>query len=296
MKVLVIIVTYNAMKWVTRCLNSTRISDTPVDVMVIDNGSTDGTVDYIRENFQDIHLVISETNLGFGLANNIGLQYVIDNNYDYAYLLNQDAWIFSDTIGNLIKINQRHENYGILSPLQLQTDGITLEPNFERGLMQTNKNCLKEIASNNYKDVYEVISVMAAHWLMSRKCIETIGGFSPTFPHRGEDTNYADRVIYHGMKSGVVPSAKSVHDMHNDNPSKRNIYNVYIRGLVKLSLVFNTIKHPLLEVIAGAIKGSLVYKSFSPISGLFQTFKDYKKIIQNREISKGLSAFLNIKK
>ena len=80
MKVLVIVVTYNALQWIDKCLVSLLNSTIPVDCIVIDNMSTDDTVKYIKESYQWVHLVVSEKNLGFGQGNNIGLQYAIDNN------------------------------------------------------------------------------------------------------------------------------------------------------------------------------------------------------------------------
>ena len=53
---------------------------------------------------------------------------------------------------------------------------------------------------------------MAAHWLVSREAIETVGGFSPAFRHYGEDDNWIDRLHFHGLHCGVVPEARAVHD------------------------------------------------------------------------------------
>jgi N-acetylglucosaminyl-diphospho-decaprenol L-rhamnosyltransferase len=69
----IIIVTYNAMKWAERCFTSLRTSSVPVKSIVIDNGSVDGTQDYIKNNFPEVDFTQSQTNLGFGKANNIGI-------------------------------------------------------------------------------------------------------------------------------------------------------------------------------------------------------------------------------
>ena len=100
-KILVIVVTYNGMKWVDRCLGSLSKSKIPVDVIVIDNGSTDGTPDYIAEYFPEMKIVATGENHGFGRANNIGFRHAMKNGYEYVYLLNQDAWVFPDTFGIL---------------------------------------------------------------------------------------------------------------------------------------------------------------------------------------------------
>lgn len=92
-RVLAIIVSYNFVGWMKRCLGSLRCSELPVDVVVIDNFSTDDTVQMIKKNYPEVRLICSNENLGFGRANNIGLRIALEENYDAAFLLNQDAWV-----------------------------------------------------------------------------------------------------------------------------------------------------------------------------------------------------------
>ena len=99
--ILTIVVTYNAMQWVDRCLSSIRNSSLNSDALVIDNCSTDGTADYVRERYPWVELVCSSGNQGFGAANNLGLRLALERKYDFVYLLNQDAWRKKDTLGNL---------------------------------------------------------------------------------------------------------------------------------------------------------------------------------------------------
>ena len=78
-RVLVIVVTYNAMRWIDRCLGSLLASKPKPDVFVVDNASTDGTPDYLSSNFNDVIVNKPGRNLGFGQANNIGLKYALEN-------------------------------------------------------------------------------------------------------------------------------------------------------------------------------------------------------------------------
>ncbi len=92
------------MQWIKRCLNSLKNSTLKVSTVVIDNGSIDGTQAYIQNHFPEVDFIQSKTNLGFGQANNIGIKKAYDNQADYVFLLNQDAWIdHNDTIENLVK-------------------------------------------------------------------------------------------------------------------------------------------------------------------------------------------------
>ena len=74
MKVLVIIVSYNFERWIERCLGSLRLSQYPIDTVVIDNGSKDQTIQRIRKDYPEIRLLPQKENLGFGRANNIGMK------------------------------------------------------------------------------------------------------------------------------------------------------------------------------------------------------------------------------
>ena len=71
--ILVIIVTYNGKAWLDRCISSVLHSRVKADVIVIDNGSSDGTIEHIRDKYPTVKLYESHENLGFGKANNIGL-------------------------------------------------------------------------------------------------------------------------------------------------------------------------------------------------------------------------------
>ena len=219
MTVSVVVVTYKGFQWYERCFTSLRQSNVPVTTVVVDNASKDGTIEYIKEHFPEIHLIESEKNLGFGGANNIGIRYAMDQGCDYCFLLNQDAWIEPDTMAGLIRISQAHPEYGILSPVHLNKE----KTNIEKWLLQrlddfrtTNSTLFDDLYFGCLKDVYRTKYVNAAAWFLPRKTLETIGGFDPIFFHYGEDDNYINRVLYHGLKIGICPRLQIVHD--NDRP------------------------------------------------------------------------------
>lgn len=295
-KVLVIVVTYNAMQWVDRCLNSIFSSSIPLDVYVVDNGSIDGSQDYIKSFGEKVEFYQSKQNLGFGRANNIGLQYALDNHYSYVYLLNQDAWVMPDTIEKLIRVHQNNPLYGILSPFQLQANMKRIDENFAFNVCSYTSNpyIFEDACFNRMAEVYEVPGVMAAHWLLSCSCIEEVGGFSPTFPHYGEDDNYANRVLFHGLKVGIVPDALAVHDRENRKETKeKKMYMGYIGCLVVLSTIYNRTSYLSIKILMSISRQMFVYKSFKPMWSLFCIIREIPKIVRNRKISKAKRAFLN---
>lgn len=282
-RILAIIVTYNGMQWIDRCLGSVR--DAGIDAFVVDNGSTDGTVGHIRDRFPEARLTVSKTNLGFGAANNLGFRAVLAEGYDYAYLLNQDAWLEKDTISILLSATA--PEYGILSPIQTDAEG-QLDKRFAKKCGRTLKS-----AQADSHGVKEVPFVMAAHWMVSRSAIEKVGGFSPVFTQYGEDDNWIHRAHYFGFKTGIVPGAKAVHDRADRKPSKEARMNLKcVSTVVKLSnpcncLALRKAAEPL-ELLGMAVKnGSLI-----PVKYLTALLRRYPELTLARAESKQPGAFL----
>ncbi|MCS4303106.1 glycosyltransferase family 2 protein [Chryseobacterium sp. BIGb0232] len=213
----IIIVTYNAMKWAERCFNSLRKSSVPVKCIVIDNGSKDGTQEYIKTHFPEVDLTQSDSNLGFGKANNIGIEKAYKNGTDFFYLMNQDAWLYEDSMAKMLEVYNSHPNkdeIGIISPIHVDGSEKYLDifldqyiaKNYEKTRM------ISDLYFQTLKPYYEIHFVNAAHWLLPKKTIETIGGFNPYFFHYGEDDEYVNRVHFHQKKVLLVPRSKVVHD------------------------------------------------------------------------------------
>lgn len=115
-KVIVIIACYNGrqywpdlMPWLSR----EHYADFDLEILVVDNNSSDDSVGYLREHFPKIKIIINPTNLGFVGANNIGYQYACRQKADYIYLLNQDTVIRPGWLQPLYDF-ARHNKFGTL--------------------------------------------------------------------------------------------------------------------------------------------------------------------------------------
>jgi GT2 family glycosyltransferase len=201
-KVFVVLVTYNGAHWIDKNIQSLLDSKYPVSIIAIDNNSTDNSA-ALLSNYPKVDLIQSPDNLGFGKANNIGMKKALDEGADYVFLLNQDAWVFEDTIGSLVVAMEQQTDLGIISPKHFSGDGATLDKSFETYWGRKTQ----ELGA-----VAVVPFVNAAAWMLSRKCIETVGYFEPLFGHYGEDRNYCDRVRYHKFKIGIDTNSRIVHD------------------------------------------------------------------------------------
>lgn len=218
-KLFVIIVTYKGRQWYDRCFTSLRDSSFPLQTIVVDNASNDGSVEYIREQYPEVHLIESQENLGFGRANNIALRYALDHGCDYVFLLNQDAWVEVDTIKALVSVSSDYPEFGILAPVHLTPDRSSLElrfVSFVKDNKYTDGDWFNDMYMGKMKDVYETKYIHAAGWLLPKRVLEVVGGFDPIFVHYEEDDDYLNRVRYHGFKIGICPGARMVHDCNRE--------------------------------------------------------------------------------
>lgn len=206
-----IVITYNGAQWIKTCLHSLLESTISTVIIVIDNGSTDETVNIVSNDFKDIELIACTENLGFGQANNIGIKRAIDAKADYILLLNQDAWVEETTLEKLINTHQLNPIFGILSPIHFSKSYQQIDFNFFQ-YISNDLQLFADIFKNENKDVYECEFVNAAIWLISKDCLNTVGLFDTLFFHYGEDRNYAQRTLHHQFKIGICPNAFAVHD------------------------------------------------------------------------------------
>lgn len=304
-KIYFIIVTYNAMKWAERCFKSLRHSSVPVQCIVIDNGSTDNTQQYIQTNFPEVDFIQSPENLGFGKANNIGIEKAHKEGADFFYLMNQDAWLYQDSLEKLLEVYTKYPNkeeIGILSPMHIDGSEKFLDIFLDKYIAQ---NCEKtrmisDLYFQTLKPYYEINFINAAHWLLPKKTIEIVGGFNPYFFHYGEDNEYTNRLLFHKKKTILVPGSKVVHDgiqlldkvdynKYKDLRIETNIINPNLPNapqLEKKSLKQSIIKNLITGNINNYRKLSKKYK---------EIFGEEKKLIEIRnKVTQAGPTFLNL--
>jgi GT2 family glycosyltransferase len=227
-KIYVIIVTYNGMNWLDKCLGSLKKSIFPVQPLVIDNCSTDGTISFIQTNYPEVIIFKNSENQGFGKANNTGIQYALERRADYIYLLNQDAWIDRETIGGLVQLMEKNPQYAIISPMQYAGNEKDLDKSFQLLLSPDFcDNLLNDLVINDLKsDIYPTKFVMAAHWMIRAAALKDTGFFSPLFRHYGEDKDLINRMLFHGWKTAIAPNFKGYHDRANRSETLEGKMNI----------------------------------------------------------------------
>jgi GT2 family glycosyltransferase len=214
----VVVVTYNALPWIEQSIESVQDEE----VVVIDNGSTDGTVDVVRELFPQARLIERE-NLGLASGWNAGMAVVTGR---YFLLLNADAWMTDGSLARLVEFADAHPEAAVVGPKLLNTDG-TLQRSV-RGFptlwrLATEYFFLRKLAPGSqllnafyaggfeHDEEREVEVVMGACMLVRREAVEQVGSLDESFFLFSEETDWCYRFEEAGWKVIFFPGAECVH-------------------------------------------------------------------------------------
>lgn len=116
-KVAIILINWNSFELTDECIKSlNKVVYTNFDIIVVDNGSGDGSGDKLKSENQNIILIKSDTNRGFTGGNNLGLHYSIENDYTYSMLLNNDTCVDPDFLRPLVNYLDKHPETGAIQP------------------------------------------------------------------------------------------------------------------------------------------------------------------------------------
>ena len=219
----IVIVNWNVRDLLRRCL-ATVFAATPyaLEVIVVDNASSDGSLDMLRAEFPQVHLIANADNRGFPAANNQGLSAARGR---YAMALNPDTEIAGDALIRIIAYLDRHPDVGALGPQLLNSDGSIQSsrrrfPTFVTALFES--TWLQGIAPHGvlrrfYVDdvpasvTQEVDWVTGACIAVRREVLEGVGGFDESFFMYSEELDWCKRVRSAGWKIVYLPEAKIVH-------------------------------------------------------------------------------------
>jgi GT2 family glycosyltransferase len=236
----VVIVSYNVLDYLKPCLVSVyaQVGVVP-QVMVVDNNSTDGTVEFIRGNYPQIRLIENKFNNGFSGANNQGLK---EATGEYLLLLNPDTEILEKNTLSQLKEFARHNNqYAMLAPRLLNTDG-SLQASFWP-LPGISELLLELFYIHRLKKVQEHVTgvevgaVSGAVMFCSRALLLEVDGLDEKMFWM-EDTDLCYRLQRAGNKILYLPDIKVV---HHGGKSSGN-YSVVIPNQVLSKLKFSS-KH-----------------------------------------------------
>lgn len=219
----VIILTYNVRDLTVSCVHSLLAdishSSKNIDVLVVDNGSTDDTVEVLRRDFPTVKLIINGTNLGFSRGNNQGLKVAKGR---YLLLLNSDTEVYDNALNTLIEFMDAHPEAGACGPQLLNPDG-SLQPSGRElptlwsvftgmtHLYRLWKTDFYLERGRDYNKVKRVGEVSGAALLVRKTVYDQAGGFDPNLFFYYEDVDWCKRIADAGYAIYYVPDAKIMH-------------------------------------------------------------------------------------
>jgi len=236
--VTVVVVTFNALPWIEQCLESVRGHDT----IVVDNGSTDGTLELVRERFPEVR-ILEQENRGMGGGNNAGMRVAEGR---WFFLLNSDAWVVGDGLDTLVAYGDAHPEAAVVGPRLRNPDGslqrsVRGEPNLWRlsteylGIrkLAPHTNLLNPLYAGGFDHDTETEAdwLYAAALLVRREAVEQVGMFDEDFFMFSEEVDWLTRFRRAGWKVLFTPSAEVVHVGGASHGGQLYVEN--LRGLLR---------------------------------------------------------------
>lgn len=234
----IIIVNYNVKEFLQNLLHSIEkaSSNLTKEIIIVDNSSDDGSVEFIKEKFPQIKLVANQANLGFGKANNIALKEAKGN---FILLINPDAIVAEDTFDKMIEFFNQKPEAGLVGCKILNLDG-TLQLSCRRSFPGpwtsfTKVTGLSSLFPNSklfarynltYLDenlTYEVDAISGSFMMMKREVYEKVGGFDEQFFMYGEDLDLCYRIQKAGFKVYYYSDTQIIH--YKGESTKRSSFD-----------------------------------------------------------------------
>lgn len=226
MELSIIIVNYNVKEFLQNLLHSIQkaASQIKYEIILVDNASDDGSVEFIREKFPQITLIENKVNQGFSKGNNIALKIAKG---DFILLINPDTIMSEDTITRMIDFFNAHPDAGLAGCKILNPDGslqlacrrsfpgpwtsfckVTgLSTMFPKSRLFARYN-LTYLDENS---TYEVDAISGSFMMMKKEVYEKVGGFDEQFFMYGEDLDLCYRIQQNGYKVYYYPGTQIIH-------------------------------------------------------------------------------------
>ncbi|WP_171172428.1 glycosyltransferase family 2 protein [Ruegeria sp. HKCCA0370] len=220
----IVIVNWNTRDILRDCLMSiSRQTRKPHEVIVVDNASSDGSVDLVRDEFPDVRLIANDTNRGFSAANNQGLEIARGDNL---LLLNPDTIILDDAIDTMLDWLDQHPDVGCAG-CQVLEDETTIQRTcfadpgpgnlalIEFGLHRLSRRnpllARAEYGDWDRRSQREVDVVSGMFMLVPRHVFEAVGLLDEAFFVYSEEADWCRRIRDAGWKCVFTPTARILH-------------------------------------------------------------------------------------
>jgi len=228
-KIAIVIVNYNAGALLQKALESVHASTHEnIDVVVVDNNSSDTSVEAAHAVFPEITILSQKENRGFGAGANTGARYAQKNGAEYIFFLNPDATISSDTLEKLLCAARKQK--GAFNPTI--TNSATQETWFANGKINFLRMRAEHTTTASHKGVYETGYATGCALFLRTEDFAKIGFFDESFFLYYEDADLSMRAREKGIKTFVVSEAQASHEESSTVDEALKIYHLVLSGLI----------------------------------------------------------------
>lgn len=219
-----VILTLNHYEDTHECLQSVQATDYPdLKVVLVDNGSEDGTPDQVRRDFPSVQVIENGQNIGVPAGYNIGFQHALNQGADYILMLNNDTVITPDMIKELLAVGGDDLQTGIIMPKVLyhgSQDKVWSSGGRYRAFPPA------ILMTDNRKDYQERTRLIeyapGCGLLIHRRAFERAGLFDPGYFFLWDDWDFSERVRAHGLKIWYAPNARMWHKVSTTTQGPRS--------------------------------------------------------------------------
>lgn len=216
-RVLVVILCYNGIELTLDCLRSLREGAAGTDVLVVDNASTDGTPQIVRERFPEVKVLESGANLGYAGGNNLGIAHALEQGYEFVLLLNNDTVVADGFLEPLLAACDANLQVGAAGPKVYYHDRPSLiysiggAVDWTRGA--SSMLGLNEVDAGQYDKagLIDVDFVNGCALLMRSAAIRQCGMLDARFGMYYEETEWCVRLARAGWRICTVPASRIWH-------------------------------------------------------------------------------------
>lgn len=241
MKLTVIIVSYNVCYYLEQCVDSVQraTKGLEVEIFVVDNHSSDDSVDYLKRRFADtITLIECNHNLGFAKANNIAIS---QSSGEYVLLLNPDTFVGENSIRQVLDFMDAHPHAGGAGVMMHNADG-SIARESRRGLPTPYVSLLKMLGLSSryymshlsWTEPGQIDVVSGAFMMLRRSALEKVGLLDEDFFMYGEDIDLSYRIKKGGYENWYIPA----HIVHYKGESTQKTSFRYVHVFYQAMLIF----------------------------------------------------------
>jgi GT2 family glycosyltransferase len=225
-RAVIIIVNWNGRHFLTDCLAAAEGQTYGnYKTILVDNGSTDGSVDFVKDRFPSVALIVLDRNYGFAKANNVAMTEALQKEINYIALLNNDTRADRVWLENMIRVMKSSDDIGMCaSKMLLMSDPALIDSTghvFQSGKIGDRGH--GEIDSGQYDNRPDVIGTCAGACLYRGEMLEEIGLFDESFITYYEDAELSWRAHNKGWKARYVPESVVLHHHGGTTRSSQTI-------------------------------------------------------------------------